>query len=177
MSWRTRSDVRFTPPLFESRWFKGLTAFGWEWVARGVFHQKIRGINASARWPVAPGQKIANPANIAFHPDDINNFQMPGSYFQAFAEITIGRGTYIAQNVGIITANHDLLDPDLQAEPRPVRIGEKCWIGMNSVILPGVSLDPHTVVGAGSVVTKSFPDGYCVVAGNPAKIIRRLPRP
>lgn len=48
---------------------------------------------------------------------------------------------------------------------------------MNSVVLPGVSLGPHTVVGAGSVVTKSFPDGYCVVAGNPAKIIRRLPLP
>ena len=45
---------------------------------------------------------------------------------------------------------------------------------MNSVILPGVTLGDHTIVGAGSVVTKSFPDGDCVIAGNPARMIRRL---
>ena len=42
------------------------------------------------------------------------------------------------------------------------------------MILPGVHLGPRTVVGAGSVVTKSFPDGFCVVAGNPAKLVRKL---
>lgn len=63
---------------------------------------------------------------------------------------------------------------DRHEEAKPVLIGEKCWIGMNSVILPGVILGPHTVVGAGSVVTKSFVDGYCIVAGNPAKIIRKI---
>ena len=99
---------------------------------------------------------------------------MPGSYFQAFGRIVIGKGTYIAQNVGIITANHNLQNLDLQAEAKPVGIGEKCWIGMNSVILPGVELGPHTIVGAGSVVTKSFVDGHCVIAGNPAKVIRHL---
>ena len=45
---------------------------------------------------------------------------------------------------------------------------------MNSMILPGVELGPRTVVGAGSVVTKSFPEGDCVIAGNPAKIIKKL---
>lgn len=100
---------------------------------------------------------------------------MPGTYFQAFGKINIGRGSYIAQNVGIITANHNLHDLDLHSQPRDVNIGEKCWIGMNSVVLPGVTLGPHTIVGAGSVVTKSFPKGNCVIAGNPAKIIRHLP--
>ncbi len=46
---------------------------------------------------------------------------------------------------------------------------------MNSVVLPGVTLGPHTIVGAGSVVTKSFPQGELRCAGNPAKIIRHLP--
>ena len=45
---------------------------------------------------------------------------------------------------------------------------------MNTVILPGVSLGDHTIVGAGSVVTKSFQEGNCVIAGNPAKVIRYL---
>lgn len=45
---------------------------------------------------------------------------------------------------------------------------------MNSVILPGVTLRPNTVIGAGSVVTESLPEGNCVVAGSPAKLIRRI---
>ena len=43
---------------------------------------------------------------------------------------------------------------------------------MNSVILPGVFLGENTVVAAGSVVTKSFPQGYCIVGGVPAKVIK-----
>ena len=43
---------------------------------------------------------------------------------------------------------------------------------MNSVILPGVTLGNHTIVGAGSIVTKSFSEGNCIIAGNPAKKIR-----
>jgi acetyltransferase-like isoleucine patch superfamily enzyme len=42
---------------------------------------------------------------------------------------------------------------------------------MNAVILPGVTLGDHTIVGAGSVVTHSFPEGHCTIAGNPAKKI------
>ncbi len=66
--------------------------------------------------------------------------------------------------------------PNKHLPPKDVHLVEHCWIGMNSMILPGVTLGPHTVVGAGSVVTKSFPDGYCVIAGNPAKIIKVLDR-
>ena len=45
---------------------------------------------------------------------------------------------------------------------------------MNTMILTGVELGDNTIVGAGSVVTKSFTDGYCVIAGNPAKIVKKL---
>ena len=45
---------------------------------------------------------------------------------------------------------------------------------MNSVILPGVVLGPHTVVAAGAVVTKSFEEGYCVIGGTPAKMIKKI---
>jgi acetyltransferase-like isoleucine patch superfamily enzyme len=45
---------------------------------------------------------------------------------------------------------------------------------MGAVILPSVQLGDFTIVGAGAVVTKSFEEGYCVIAGNPARVIRQL---
>lgn len=107
--------------------------------------------------------------------DDLNNFQSPGVYFQNFkGKITIGHGSYIAPNVGIITANHKIDNLDEHVDAKDVVIGQKCWLGMNSVILPGVTLLPQTVVAAGSVVTKGFDEGRIVVAGNPAKILKRF---
>ena len=50
-------------------------------------------------------------------------------------------------------------------------IGHHCVIGGRAIILPGIRLGNHVFVGAGSVVTKSFPD-HCLIAGNPAKIIK-----
>jgi acetyltransferase-like isoleucine patch superfamily enzyme len=118
---------------------------------------------------------ISNPRNIHFDPDDLNNFQTPGTYFQNFkGNIYIGKGSYIAPNVGLITADHDLSNLDSHQVGEDIRIGEDCWIGMNAVVLPGVSLGPRTIVAAGAVVTRSFPDGNVVVAGVPARPIKSL---
>ena len=117
---------------------------------------------------------VACPKNISFDIDDLNNFTTYGIYYQANGRLSIGKGTYIAPNVGLITENHDVSEPNKRAGAKGVIIGEKCWIGMNSVILPGVTLGDHTVVGAGAIVTKSFLEGYCVIAGNPAKKIKEI---
>jgi acetyltransferase-like isoleucine patch superfamily enzyme len=159
----------YDPKYLKGKWFNSPGAIGWQWVRRGFFLQKILGINRSVPWPVSGYIRIGDFSNIEFSNNDLNNFQSIGNYFQGIgAKIIIGEGTYIAPNVGIITENHDVNDPDKRMEAKAVKIGEKCWIGMNCVILPGVDLGPHTVVGAGSVVTKSFPDGYCLLAGVPA---------
>ena len=142
---------------------------GWKWAWRSLFCQKIAGFNRGIPWPVSPFSIVLKPFNIEFHVNDLNNFQHIGCYFQnSLGSISIGRGTFIAPNVGIITANHKAESLDEHMLPHDVVIGERCWIGMNCVILPGVVLGPQTIVGAGSVVTKSFPEGRCVIAGNPA---------
>jgi acetyltransferase-like isoleucine patch superfamily enzyme len=56
---------------------------------------------------------------------------------------------------------------------RPVRVGPNAWIGFDSCVLPGVQIGRGAVVGARSVVTEDVP-AYTVVAGNPARVIRRL---
>lgn len=154
--------------------YGSFTASGWRWLINDYVTCKKMRVNRDIPWPVSPQIRIVYPENIIFHPDDLNNFQGFGNYFQAIGHITIGHGTYIAPNVGIITSNHNIENLDKHDESKPITLGERCWIGMNSVILPGVTLGEHTVVGAGSVVTKSFPDGHCVIAGNPAIIIRSL---
>lgn len=112
---------------------------------------------------------------IKFHPNDFHNFISPGCYFQTLGgEIHIGSNTFIGPNVGIITANHDLNNIQSHASGLDVKIGSNCWIGMNSVILPGVCLGDNTIVAAGSVVNSSFKEGYVLVAGSPAKLKRSL---
>ena len=157
------------------RWFSdGLQSKGWNWAARDIQYRLRTLNNLYVKWPVSPDIKLGG-TDIVFHPDDLNNMNGMGNYFQTLGgKIVLGKGTYIGPNVGIITANHDLKDPDKHQPGKDVLIGRKCWIGMNSVIMPGVVLGDHTVVGAGSVVTKSFEKGHCLIVGSPARRIKDL---
>ena len=168
-----------SPLFFDKKYLKGRHfdngISGWFWVCRSILWQKIFGFNHQIPWPVSPFIVISNPNNIVFHVDNLDNFQQFGNYFQnLYGKITIGHGTYIAPNVGIITTNHDPKDLDCYLEPKDVVIGENCWIGMNSMLLPGVHLGNSVIVGAGSVVTKSFDADNIIIAGNPAKVIKNM---
>jgi acetyltransferase-like isoleucine patch superfamily enzyme len=98
---------------------------------------------------------VLNPNRVHFHPDDMQNFWSTGIYFQASPDawIRLGRGCYIGPNVGLITSNHVPGQPQQRRPSRDVELGERCWIGMNSVLLPGCRLTDGTTVGAGTVVT------------------------
>ena len=97
-----------------------------------------------------------------------------GIVIQAGNGVHLDSSVLIGPGVKIISGNHDLDDFTKPSVPcGPIEIGEKCWIGANSVILPGVILLHGTIVGAGSVVTRGFGEPDIVLAGNPAKIVRR----
>jgi acetyltransferase-like isoleucine patch superfamily enzyme len=101
-----------------------------------------------------------------------------GSVLTAHASIEIGDDVWFGQNVFVSDASHGYQDPEtpigLQLGPhQPVVIGEGSWIGHGAIVLPGTRIGRHVVVGAGSVVRGVVPD-HAVVAGVPAKVVRRL---
>lgn len=167
--------VFYEKAYLTGRHFADKSSSGWRWIRKNFFMQKIIGINKEIPFPVDFRMRIPNWRNIIVGPDDMNVFQKIGNYYQAVdAKIIIGKGTQIANGVAIITSNHDLNDISRHSKGRDVTIGDDCWIGSNAVILPGVELGTHTVVGAGAVVTKSFPDGWCVLVGVPARKIKNI---
>ena len=90
--------------------------------------------------------------------------------------VKIGNYVMLAQNIVISGLNHGYEDinlpPRLQkVVTKQIVIDDNVWIGANSVVLAGVSIGKHAVIGAGSVVTKDIP-GYCVAVGNPARVIK-----
>ncbi len=168
--------------FYKSRYLKGRFfdkyrySSGWRWVIEDFFIQKIVGINRDCPFPVTFRATVVNWRNIIFEDDNINLFQKAGNYYRASSDgkIIFGKNCYCACNVGIVSANHNMQKLEQHLVGKDIVIGDNCWIGINCSILPGVVLGNHTIVGAGSVVTKSFPEGDCVIAGNPAKILKKL---
>ncbi|MGE0076403.1 MAG: sugar O-acetyltransferase [Bacteroidales bacterium] len=102
-------------------------------------------------------------------------------------KIEIGNNVLIASNVQIYTSTHptnvterlvanwnpDSELPYFRTFAKPVRIEDNVWIGGGVIILPGVTIGENSVIGAGSVVTKSIP-ANSVAVGNPCKVIRTI---
>ncbi len=134
---------------------------------------QLLGFNRRVKWPVHFTSTVHHAERVRLgretYPGD-----SPNCYINAMNGIVVGDRCNLAPGVGLISANHDVHANDRWIKAPPIRLGADCWVGMNAVILPGVTLGPHTIVGAGAVVTKSFPDGHCVIAGNPAREIRKL---
>ncbi len=97
---------------------------------------------------------------------------MPGCLMMSAGGITIDDDAQIAANVQLISNNHDL-ENRMIITCKPVHICRRAWIGAGSTILPGVTVGENSVVGAGSVVTKDVPPDT-IVAGNPARVIRKI---
>lgn len=137
-----------------------------------IFRKVLRQ-NSGVKWAIHHSTVIHCPERIILG-KDVYPGDSPGVYINALNGIKLGDYTNIGPNAGLISSNHDVINNDVQLKENPIDIGSFCWIGMGAIILPGITLGNFTIVGAGTIVTKSFPDGYCIIAGNPAKIIKYL---
>ncbi|MCP4672673.1 MAG: acyltransferase [Desulfobacula sp.] len=135
-----------------------------------IVPQKLLRINGSIPWPVHFTSRILFHKNIK-----IGNRSAPGmnahSYVQARNGISIGSNFRMGPGVGLISANHKEDDYDIHLETSPIIIGDNVWIGMNSVVLPGIRIGSNVMIGANSLVTKNIPSNV-VAAGNPCQVIR-----
>ena len=100
-----------------------------------------------------------------------------GSGIVGHFSIEIGDDVWTGHNVYITDQNHgyeDITRPiSGQSQPeRAVKIGDGSWLGFGTVVLPGVTIGRHVVIGANSVVTSDIPD-FSVAVGAPARVIRR----
>lgn len=99
--------------------------------------------------------------------------------------IKIGNNVLIASNVQLYTATHStkvheriMNDEEIKTGicktyALPIKICDGAWIGGGSIVLPGVTIGKNSVIGAGSVVTRSIPDN-CVAVGNPCRVIKYI---
>ena len=141
-------------------------------VYKHLFLQKVLRLNAHVPWPVHPTSNVMAPEKIE------RGSRTPGLGISCHIDgrngIKLGKNVWIGPRVSIISMNHDIYDYTKYVAGKPVVIGDNCWLAANAVILPEVELGPHTIVAAGAVVTKSYPEGNCILAGVPAKIVENI---
>ena len=114
-----------------------------------------------------------------------NTFINTNAVFLDCNRIDIGRNVLIGPNVQIYTATHPVSvsqriiqkpesnQASYKTQALPVTIGDNCWIGGNTVILPGVRIGNNVTLAAGSLVTKDIPDNKLAM-GSPARVIRDI---
>ncbi len=95
----------------------------------------------------------------------------------AAESVSVGEGVLIASRVYITDHDHDFSDPSVppiknrRLLTAPVEIGDYAWLGEGAMVLKGVTIGRHSVIGAGAVVTSTIPP-YSVAVGVPARVIR-----
>ena len=146
--------------------------FGEQWISIG--EDTLVGPYVSLSAGMVPGQEM-----VTYPVVRIGDRTMigRGSHIVGHFSIDIGSDVQTGPYVYITDQNHGYENPDEVVHVQwpndvPVIVGDGSWLGTGVVILPGTELGRNTVVAAGAVVRGTFPD-HCVLAGVPAKVVRR----
>jgi acetyltransferase-like isoleucine patch superfamily enzyme len=146
--------------------------FGERWIQIGEDTLIGPGVSLSAG--MVPGQEMYTDPVVRIGDRCVIG---RGSHIVGHLEVVIGDDVHTGPYVYVTDQNHGYEDPDEVVHSQwpsnaAVTIGPGSWLGTGVVILPGAILGRNVVVGAGSVVRGTFPD-HCVIAGVPARIVRR----
>lgn len=167
--WKNRAKFDLTNGLFYRAWAKRFTTLP-ELIQRSYRRSKL----------IKSGATIHELAEIGDVSIDgkkkylqIGKFSFLGKVSIALHdEVIIGEKVCINDDVVILTASHDVTDPQWSQIKRKIVIEDYVWIGTGAMILPGVSIGRGAVIGARAVVSKSV-DANAVVVGNPANVINK----
>ena len=101
-----------------------------------------------------------------------NSWIDSGVLLYSVDDIKIGSNVVVSEGAFICTASHDIASEAFELVTKPVEIGDAAWVGARAIVLPGAKIGEGAVVAAGAVVTKDV-EPWTVVAGNPAKFVKR----
>lgn len=115
-----------------------------------------------------PGINVKYPWNLR-----IGDYSWVGenAWIDTLAPIYIGRNVCISQGVYFCTGNHDWNDPAFGLIVKPSVVEDGAWVGARATVLPGVTVASHSIVTAGSVITKNT-EPYMIYTGNPAAAVK-----
>lgn len=136
------------------------------------FWQKILRRNADAYWVVHKSTRVRGARFVVIGPETSPGWSV-GCDIDGRGGIYVGDYTQLAPNVRLHSVREGEASPPVP-DDFSIFIGKYCLLAMNVTVAADVRLGDFTIVGANSVVTDSFPDGYCIIAGNPARLIKRL---
>lgn len=134
-----------------------------------LFILKCFGAEVSWTSNVYNSVKIYNPRNLS-----LGEYSTLGRRVNLYNvdKVLIGDNVVISQDSQLLTASHDISSYSFKLVTKPIIVQDRVWIASNVIVLPGVLLAVDSVAAAGTVVHKSV-DSNSVVAGNPARIIRK----
>lgn len=194
MPWRARLELKrllalpYIRLLFKAHgitWGRGWQVFGMPIIQRYRGSRIIIGNEVDLRsWPTSNPLAPNHPVVLATRAGGAvihigNRCGLTGTMLVAADRIEIGDRVLLGANATIVDTDfHPLPPAERQRHPQagthqPVLIEDDVFVGMNSLILKGVTIGRGSVIGAGSVVTQSIPANV-IAAGNPARVIRAL---
>jgi maltose O-acetyltransferase len=141
--------------------------------ARHLFYHRLMGIRIGPGARLMSGIWFDSKGNCSIGRNTVIN---PRCRLDTRGGLFIGENVSISPWVHLITADHDIDDQNFKGRLRPIRIGDRVFIGSRATVLPGVTIGEGAVVAACACVTRDV-EPYSVVAGVPAREIRKRKKP